>query len=948
MSKICTPANVSENNISFDNASNAQELYENKVEKDEINQFEVSSSESLKHNSSNLHKVKRSFLEDSDNEDSEEELKIKTKSNDITIDDSDEEDSEDVVRIKRKVRNVILDDESDNENDRSTVIENYTTASDKEDDEIDIEDPDESLLDQDKENIIDDDSDMSSSPPSDCEDENDFDDSETGDGDDNVRIYRSGDTSHHDGGSFAAEEAEMKLLSKKQKQSNKRSKQSETLMNLKSETQRMIRESKINLPYHTPEPVGLSDYLKNRKKVKEEIVNSFDKETDKVKKHRSKMISLLEKKLGKPVPKLSNDFRERLTVERKINQSVELEPKKLNLKVLNFKQRLIPRKDKKQESEKSKLDRKMLKEKLKASMRLNREQERLRKEEERKIDNEEVADEDGYYEEEAELTDDESVQDDINEHDKYQDVATENLHTKEILSVDCSEGDEEIGVGVKESLNASNVSDEEASFKTTILNSTLDCANDFNENLNDSTSQSLFKDKNLSDLDMELPPNHEISSSPKSVHNTSGCSFFNTSFPESHVFNPEISNCSEIATFDQSPKKKQENLIDLVLEAESDNANDGTEIGSSFLNFLSHNFTATDDPKNKNNTHSQLINEAKSSPWINSQDPKSENADRESSDDEDEAIIIRKKKHSHNAPKKTFVDNKQLEETREDSEEVPIIENYLDEEAELSGDDAGEGDEFDEGKDNDYYEDDGVDEELPDQDELKNQVNRVHQRQLLDEDRREIELLQEAFVEDNPFNNRKRRFRWKNINERGFTQNIINDADNSDGDDVLEDQLAEEDSQWRSERLQREEFLANLSNKEDFCDEDSQLLKIGRLAVENSKSRFSSNSRLYGKEMIHSASNSSCRFQPSVDSFLKRGNDYHSKIIKIADMKSTKSAVNSEKMVFKKAEKSDINQIEQIAKKRHSLSSSGLVIKKPKKTFEIDINDNSNSVFDLF
>ena len=945
MSKIYTSTNVSEDNINFD--SNEQELYENNVEKSEISKFEVSGSERLKHNSSNFHEVKKSFLEDSDDEDSEEELKIKKKSNNITIDDSDEEDSEDVVRIKRKVRNVILDDDSDNENDRSTVIENYTTASDKEDDEIDIEDPDESLLDQDKENIIDDDSDMSSSPPSDCEEENDLEDSETGDGDDSVRIYRSGDTSHHDGGSFAAEEAEMKLLSKKQKQSNKRSKQSETLMKLKSETQRMIRESKVNLPYHTPESVGLSDYLKSRKKVKEEIVNFSGKESDKVKKHRSKMMSLLEKKLGKPVPKLSNDFREVLTVERKINQSVELEPKKLNLKVLNFKQRLLPRKDKKIESDKTKFDRKMLKEKLKASMRVNREQERLRKEEERKIDNEEIADEDGYDEEEAELTDDESFQDDINEHDKYQDIATENLHKEEILSVDCSEGDEEDGVGVKESLSTSNVSDEEASFRTTVLNSTLDCANDFNENLNDSRSQSLFKDKNLSDLEMELPPNHEILSSPKSVHNTSGCSFFNTSFPaESHVFNSEISNCSEIATFDQSPEKKQENLIDLVLEAESDNANDGTEIGSSFLNFLSHNFTATDNPKNKNNTHSELINEDQCSPWISSQDPKYENADRESSDDEDEAIIIRKKKHSQNVSKKILVDNKQSEEIREDSEEVPIIENYLDEEAELSGDDAGEGDEFDEGKDNDYYEDDGVDEELPDQDELKNQVNRVHQRQLLDEDRREIELLQEAFVEDNPFNNRKRRFRWKNINDGGFTQNIINDADNSDGDDVLED--VDEESQWRSERLQREEFLANLSNKEDFCDEDSKLLKIGRLVVENSKSRFSSNSRLSAKEMIHSASNSSCRFQPPVDSFLKRGNDYHSKIIKIADMKSTKSAVNSEKMVFKKAEKSDINQTEQIAKKRHSLSSSGLVIKKPKKTFEIDINDNSNSVFDLF
>ena len=971
---------ISEENKSLDSDTVVQEQFKDKTDKNEFDVYhppmsnnvlndvpktskrtsqpEGCNNETFKNNISLLHKIENSFLEDSDDEDYEKTLKIKKKTKNVVLDSSDDEGSEKDEKVKKKIKSVILDD-SDNDE-----VENCTAASDKEDDELNIEDTDKNLLEQDKENIIDDDdsdmsssppsdceeendSDMSSSPPSDCEEENDVDDNNDSDIDDIVRIYRSGDASHHDGGSFAAEEA----ATKKQKQRSKKNKQSEILKNLRSETQRMIRESKLNMPYHTPEPIGLSDYLKSRKQVKEQIINCTSEEMDKDKKRKSKMICLLEKKLGKPVPKLSNNFCKTLTVGRKINQSVELVPKKLNPKILKFKQKILPPKDKKLELDEAKLNRQKLKEKLQASMRVNREQERFRKEEERKIDNEEIAEEYDYDEEEAELSDDESSKDDFNEKDDYQNITTENLHTEDIFSVVGSEINEVYSFDENKYTNSLIDSDEEVSSKNNNLNTAIECTNDINENFNDSRSQSLFKDKNLSDLDIELPPNPEISSSPKSIHNTSGCSFFNRSFgrPESPVLNLEISNCSEIETFDdRSPKNTQDNLIDLVLEAENDNANDGTEIGSSLLNFLSHNFTPTEVLKNKTNPEHEFNHDANSSPWVKSEDYTSPNADRDSSSDDDEAIIIRKKKQSQSVSTNPLVENKHFEETGRDKEELPIYENFLDEEAELSGDDAGEGDEFDEGKDNDYYEDDGIDEELPDVEEIKHQVNKVHQRQLLDEDRREIELLQEAFVEDNPFNNRKRRFRWKNINNSDFTQNIINDADNSDDNEILEEQLAEEESQWRSERLQREEFLANLSNKDDFCDEDSQLLNLGKIVVENSKSRFSINSRLSSKEMIQSASNSSCRFQPPVDSFLKRGNDYHSKIIKIADMKTTKSAVNSEKMVFKKAEKPDINQTEQIANKRHSLSSSGLVIKKPKKTYDIELNENSNSVFDLF
>ena len=48
------------------------------------------------------------------------------------------------------------------------------------------------------------------------------------------------------------------------------------------------------------------------------------------------------------------------------------------------------------------------------------------------------------------------------------------------------------------------------------------------------------------------------------------------------------------------------------------------------------------------------------------------------------------------------------------------------------------------------------------------QVNRVHLKQLLDKDQKELELLQEAFADVDPIQNRKRKFRWNNVGERIF------------------------------------------------------------------------------------------------------------------------------------------------------------------------------------
>lgn len=68
-------------------------------------------------------------------------------------------------------------------------------------------------------------------------------------------------------------------------------------------------------------------------------------------------------------------------------------------------------------------------------------------------------------------------------------------------------------------------------------------------------------------------------------------------------------------------------------------------------------------------------------------------------------------------------------------------------------------------------------EELPAADVMNRQLERVHRKQVLEEDQKAIELLQEAFMGGEEIAPRERKFRWKNIGENGcFSVSFIRRA----------------------------------------------------------------------------------------------------------------------------------------------------------------------------
>ncbi|XP_051159461.1 claspin-like [Leptopilina boulardi] len=163
-----------------------------------------------------------------------------------------------------------------------------------------------------------------------------------------------------------------------------------------------------------------------------------------------------------------------------------------------------------------------------------------------------------------------------------------------------------------------------------------------------------------------------------------------------------------------------------------------------------------------------------------------------------------------------------------------VAKKFFEAEAELSESEWGSEDEDE--KDLDKLEKEAGDDDEFDEVQMRNQLGKIHARQVQDDDQREVKLLQDMLFEDGDLHSdgagRERKFRWKNI-DNNLVWNEMGTGVNNDGE-LIEDALDDQSElELRKCRYEKEKFLEK-QNNDDIDDDfnDSEIFKCA-LRVRN-------------------------------------------------------------------------------------------------------------------
>ncbi|XP_063895945.1 claspin [Helicoverpa armigera] len=139
------------------------------------------------------------------------------------------------------------------------------------------------------------------------------------------------------------------------------------------------------------------------------------------------------------------------------------------------------------------------------------------------------------------------------------------------------------------------------------------------------------------------------------------------------------------------------------------------------------------------------------------------------------------------------------------------VTDFFEQEAELTSEDewVGSGDEDEKGLDR--MEREAGDDEVFHQGKLRRELGQIHMRDVLDQDKREVRIIQELLFEDGDLGDghRQRKFRWRNAGDDDEVGTVPDEFA-----DTQEEEF-ESEEQWRKQRHEREVFLRQMQQEEE-------------------------------------------------------------------------------------------------------------------------------------
>ncbi|XP_029668309.1 claspin [Formica exsecta] len=299
-------------------------------------------------------------------------------------------------------------------------------------------------------------------------------------------------------------------------------------------------------------------------------------------------------------------------------------------------------------------------------------------------------------------------------------------------------------------------------------------------------------------------------------------------------WNTKLIDIKELKSLEIEDKNSQD--VKLILDEDSNNSvnhmSKMEQVGE-IVSELKLTIVSSDDDDQLDETDTFLKPRKRSVKRLHLSDSEEENA--QSSDEENDGM-----------DKET--EEQYIDYDSEENEVVPekdikkVAADFLDEEAELSESDWDSADEDE--KDLDKLEYEEADDEHIDEHEMKNQLEKIHRtymRQVLNEDKKEVRLLQELLFEDGDLHtngiSRERKFKWRNIDKLESNNEMSQASDEKDG--WIDVQEEEEEAKWSKLRQERDKFLedrmkcSNNEIEDELC--NSQIFKFGLEALKKIK-----------------------------------------------------------------------------------------------------------------